>query len=48
VAPHEDENGVNFMVGGMLRMSSLLTSQFGFETKPSGVTVGMSLRLPPW
>jgi hypothetical protein len=48
VAPHEDETGVNFMVGGMLRMSSLLTSQFGFETKPSGVTVGMSLRLPPW
>lgn len=47
-APDEDENKVNLMAGLILRISSVLSSQFGFETEPSGVTIGLSLRLPRW
>lgn len=47
-APDEDETRVNAMAGIMLRLSSVLTTQFGFESQPSGVTAGVSLRLPPW
>lgn len=47
-APDQDEDRVNLMAGIILRMSSILSSQFGFETEPQGVTVGVSLRLPRW
>lgn len=47
-APDQDEDRVNLMAGVILRMSSVLSSQFGFETEPQGVTVGVSLRLPRW
>jgi hypothetical protein len=46
--PRSDEDRLNLMVGAMLRLSSVLSSQFGFETEPQGVTVGVSLRLPSW
>jgi hypothetical protein len=38
----------NFLVGMLMRMTPRVTAQFGYETRPSGVTVGLSLRLPPW
>ncbi len=46
--PDREATRVNFMVGIMMRMSPLLSSQFGFETQPKGVTFGLSLRLPRW
>lgn len=45
----DDEGSVgNLMFGVMLRMTSRLTTQFGYETNPKGVTAGISLRLPAW
>jgi len=46
--PATAETRTNFMVGIMMRLSSLLSAQFGYETQPDGVTVGVSLRLPRW
>ncbi len=46
--PDESADEVNLMAGLILRISSILSSQFGFESAPSGVTIGLSLRLPRW
>ncbi len=43
-----DEDRVNIMLGLILRMSRMFSSQIGIETQPRGLTVGISLRLPPW
>jgi len=45
-----DETGdfFNAMAGLMMRVGSRITSHFGFETAPRGVTAGLSLRLPRW
>ncbi|MFC1791077.1 hypothetical protein ACFL0I_01245 [Gemmatimonadota bacterium] len=47
-APAQDDTRVNFMVGAILRISRTFSSQFGFETQPRGLTVGLSVRLPSW
>ncbi len=47
-SPDDAESGVSVMVGALMRISSLISTQFGFESRPRGITVGMSLRLPPW
>jgi hypothetical protein len=47
-APDQDEDRVNLMAGMILRLSPVLSSQFGFESEPSGVTIGVSFRLPRW
>lgn len=46
--PATAETRANLMAGIMMRLSSRLTAQFGYETQPSGVTGGFSLRLPAW
>lgn len=46
--PDKEATRMNLMVGIMMRMSPLITSQFGFETQPKGLTFGLSLRLPRW
>jgi hypothetical protein len=46
--PEREATRPNFMAGVFMRLSSLISTQFGFETQPQGVTVGVSLRLPPW
>ena len=46
--PDKEETRVNFMVGVLLRLSSRISTQFGFETQPQGLSVGASLRLPKW
>lgn len=47
-SPEEEESAANFMFGIMLRLSSRITTQFGYESRPKGVTAGASLRLPAW
>jgi len=47
-SPGEEETRLNFMVGMMIRLTSRINTQFGFETQPQGLTVGAALRLPPW
>jgi hypothetical protein len=47
-APDLEETRVNLMLGMFLRLTSLISSQFGFETQPRGITAGASLRLPRW
>lgn len=47
-SPEDEETLGNFMFGVMLRLSSRFTTQFGYETRPKGVTAGVSLRLPSW
>lgn len=47
-SPEDDETLGNLMFGVMLRMTSRFTTQFGYETRPKGVTAGVSLRLPAW
>ncbi len=47
-APSEAEDRLNMMIGLMMRMGPRITSHFGFETQPRGITVGFSLRLPSW
>lgn len=42
------ETRMNIMLGLMMRVGPRITSHFGFETQPRGVTVGLSLRLPSW
>ncbi len=46
--PGFDETRVNVMGGFMLRLNAHLTTQFGYETQPKGVTAGISLRIPSW
>ncbi|HSG06708.1 MAG TPA: hypothetical protein VLA36_00020 [Longimicrobiales bacterium] len=46
--PETAETRANMMVGIMMRLSSRLTAQFGYETQPNGVTAGFALRLPAW
>jgi hypothetical protein len=43
-----DATQANLMVGMLMRMTPHVTGHFGYETRPNGVTVGLSLRLPPW
>lgn len=47
-APDQEETSVNLMVGVLMRLTRRASAHFGYETKPSGLTVGVSLRLPPW
>ncbi len=47
-SPDDAESGVSVMAGALMRLSSLISTQFGFESRPRGITVGVSLRLPPW
>lgn len=47
-APEEKETRTNMMIGLIMRLSSRISSQFGFETQPRGITAGISLRLPSW
>jgi hypothetical protein len=47
-APAEEEDRVNLMLGVLMRLSSRVSTQFGFETEPRGLSVGASLRLPRW
>jgi hypothetical protein len=47
-APDREETRANFMVGTILRLGARISTQFGFETQPGGVTVGLSARLPRW
>ncbi len=47
-SPDDAESGVGVMVGAIMRLSSLISTQFGFESRPKGFTAGVSLRLPPW
>lgn len=46
--PRGEESRVNLMAGLLLRLSSLVSTHFGLETQPRGMTVGASLRLPAW
>jgi len=46
--PEADEDRLNMMFGFILRIHPMASSQVGIETQPRGVTVGLSLRLPPW
>ncbi len=46
--PEATETRANFMFGIMMRVTSRITTQFGYETQPDGLTVGASLRLPAW
>lgn len=46
--PEFDETRTNLLVGLVLRISSVLSSQVGYETEPRGFTAGVSLRLPRW
>ena len=47
-APSEKETRMNMMIGVMMRMSSRISSQFGLETQPRGITAGINLRFPSW
>lgn len=42
------ETKPNLMVGTMMRLTRRVTTHFGYETRPKGLTVGASLRLPAW
>lgn len=46
--PTASETRLNWMVGIMMRLTRWTTAQFGYETRPNGVTAGVSVRLPPW
>jgi len=47
-APDDEESRVNFMVGVFFRLTAMVSTQFGIETQPRGMTIGASLRLPRW
>lgn len=47
-SPDDDETRINLMAGVLLRLTSAVTTHLGVEGQPRGVTVGASLRLPPW
>lgn len=46
--PREEETRINLMAGMIMRLTSNVSTHFGLETQPRGLTVGASLRLPPW
>jgi hypothetical protein len=46
--PDREETRANFMAGIIMRLTSSVSTQIGFETQPRGLTVGASLRLPKW
>jgi len=46
--PATSETRANVLGGIMMRLSSHLTAQFGYDTQPKGFTVGATLRFPPW
>ncbi len=46
--PRQEETRVNLMAGLIMRLTSRVSTHFGFETQPRGLTIGASLRLPPW
>jgi len=43
-APRDKISETNVLAGVLMRLSSVITTQFGFETHPRGVTIGASLR----
>lgn len=45
--PDGGEAGVNVLAGFIFRLTSVVSSHLGFETRPRGITAGLSLRLPP-
>ncbi len=47
-SPLEEDTRFNMMLGILMRLGPRFSSQFGFETQPRGVSVGISLRLPRW
>jgi hypothetical protein len=42
------ENRMNVLFGLMMRVGPSVTSHFGIETEPRGITAGVSLRFPRW
>lgn len=46
--PQAEETRVNIMAGMVMRLTARVSSHFGVETQPRGLTVGASLRLPRW
>ena len=46
--PAGEETRVNLMAGVIMRLTGRVSTHFGFETQPRGLTVGASLRLPRW
>ncbi len=46
--PQAEETRVNIMAGMIMRLTARVSSHFGVETQPRGLTVGASLRLPRW
>ena len=46
--PRDEGYQANFMVGMITRLSSRISAHFGYETQPSGVTAGATLRIPRW
>jgi hypothetical protein len=47
-APDDEESRVNLMLGVFIRLTGRISTQFGFETQPRGLTAGASLRFPRW
>ena len=47
-SPDGESTHPNLMIGVMMRLSSRINTQFGFETQPRGLTAGASLKLPGW
>lgn len=45
-APDEDSSTINVLAGMFLRMTRHLNAQFGVESAPRGLTVGLSVVLP--
>lgn len=46
--PDSEETKVNILFGVITRISRRISAHFGYDTHPSGVTVGLTLRLPAW
>jgi hypothetical protein len=46
--PGAEETRVNFMAGIIMRLTARVSTHFGVETQPRGLTVGASLRIPRW
>lgn len=44
----ESDDRVNVLLGLMMRVGPRVTSHFGFESEPRGITAGVSLRIPRW
>jgi hypothetical protein len=47
-APEADEDHLNMILGFIVRINRMASSQIGIESQPGGVTFGLSLRLPNW